>query len=47
VSAKITRHFTSTGRVTNHNGVLEIEMLKESGDIVGVRVHVIAVPRLR
>ena len=38
--------FAATSRVANEDYGLEIEMINQFGQVVGLRVHVVAVPRL-
>src|SRR5882757_3009393 len=46
MTADVASDFTAACGMPNMNGVLEIELLDEFCEIVGVRVHVVAVPRL-
>ena len=47
VRSQVPRHFAAAGRVPHHvYRVLQIEFFEKLREIVGVRIHVIAVPRL-
>jgi pimeloyl-ACP methyl ester carboxylesterase len=46
VPADVASDFAATGRVTDVDRVLQIEVFDERGKIVGVRIQVVAVPRL-
>jgi hypothetical protein len=46
VSPDVTGDFAAARRVANMNRILETEFCCELGQIIGVRVHIIAVPRL-
>jgi hypothetical protein len=46
MATDIASNFAATGGVANVNRVLQIEFLDESRKIVGVSVHVVAVPWL-
>ena len=46
VAADVARDLAAAGRVADVDGVLQVERLDERGEVVGVRVHVVAVPRL-
>ena len=46
VPADITSNFPAARRMADVDGILEIELLDELGEVVGVGVHVVALPRL-
>jgi hypothetical protein len=46
VAAEVARDFAAAGGVADHDGVLEVEEVHEFVEIVGVVVHVVAIPRL-
>src|SRR5882757_4774096 len=46
MTADVASDFAAASGMPNMNGVLEIQFLDEFCEIVGVRVHVVAVPRL-
>ena len=46
VAADIAGDLAAAGRVADVDGVLEVELLDQFREIVGVGVHVVAVPRL-
>src|SRR6185369_9138883 len=46
MTADVASHFTTAGRVAHVNCILEIERFDERVEIVGVRVHVVSIPRL-
>ena len=46
VAAEVAGDFAAAGGVADHDGVLEVEEVVELGEIVGVVVHVVAVPGL-
>jgi len=46
MAADVSRHFTAAGRVSDEDGIFEIELLDERRQVVGVGVHVVAVPWL-
>jgi hypothetical protein len=46
MTADITRDFAAARRVTDQCRVLEVERFDQRGQIVGVGVHVVALPRL-
>ena len=41
VPTDVARHFTSTGRVADHDDVLEIQGLDHGCEVVGISVHVV------
>ena len=46
VAADVTRDLAAAGRMADVDGVLQIQCFHERGEIVGIGVHVVAVPRL-
>src|SRR5215468_827292 len=46
MTTDVTRDFTTTGRVTNMNRVLQIESRCQLGEIVGVCIEIISIPWL-
>src|SRR6202035_2360472 len=45
-SPYIARNFAATGGVTHVHGVLQVELIGQFGEIVGVGVHIVAGPGL-
>ena len=46
MTSNIARHHSPAGGVANQHGVLQIERFHQLGEIIGVGVHVITLPRL-
>jgi hypothetical protein len=46
VPTDVTRDFAPTRRVTNVNGIPQVERLDQRREVVRVRVHVVTIPRL-
>ena len=46
VAADVARHLAAAGRMSDVDGILEVELGDELGEIVGVGVHVVAGPGL-
>jgi hypothetical protein len=46
VAAQVAGDLTTAGGVPNHDSVLKIESFKQSSQIVGVGIRLVAVPRL-
>jgi hypothetical protein len=46
VPANVTRNFAPSSRVPNESDVLQIEFFDERGQVIRVRVHLVAIPRL-
>ena len=46
VPSQIVRHLAAAGGVADVNGVFQIEMRRQSGKVVGIVIHVMAVARL-
>ncbi|MGY4470775.1 hypothetical protein ACVWWK_006484 [Bradyrhizobium sp. LB9.1b] len=46
MAADTARDLASTGRMADHRRALDVERLKQSGEIVGIGIHVVAGPRL-
>ena len=46
MATDIPRDLAATGRMTDMDRVIQIEMLDEFRQVIGISVHVIAVPRL-
>jgi hypothetical protein len=46
VAADVARHFAAAGRVADQHGVLQVQRFDDGGEVVGVGVHVVAVPGL-
>src|ERR1700722_570875 len=46
MAADVTSNFSAPGGVAHMDGVLQVKLFSESGKIVGVRVHIVAVPGL-
>ena len=44
--ADITRNFTAARRMTDVDRIFQIEFLDQLGEIVGISVHIVAVPWL-
>ena len=47
VSGDVVRDFAATGRVSDVDGALQIEMGSQRGQVVGVVIHVVTVAGLR
>jgi hypothetical protein len=37
------RHFAAAGRMTNMDRILQIEMRREFGEIIGIVIHIVSV----
>ena len=46
VAADVASHLAATGRVPDVDGVAQVEVRGQGGQVIGVVVHVVAVPRL-
>src|SRR5271165_591663 len=46
MSPDVAGNFSAAGGVTHVNGVLQVKLLGEGGEIVGIGVHVVAIPGL-
>src|SRR5580698_7711951 len=46
VTANITRHLPTAGGVADMDCVLQVELFREFGEIIGVGIHIVAVPGL-
>ena len=47
VVADVAGDFAAAGGVADEDGVVEVEVVDEAGEVVGIGVHVVAQPRLR
>jgi hypothetical protein len=47
VAADVARHLAAAGREPDERDVAQVELLDQLSQVVGVRVHLVAVPRLR
>jgi hypothetical protein len=45
--ADVTRNLSAASRVAHMDRILEVKLFRQHRKIVGVRIHVVAVPRLR
>src|ERR1700690_1682534 len=46
MAAQIAGNLATPGRVPDHDGILEVKTLEQRGEIIRIRIHIIAVPRL-
>jgi hypothetical protein len=46
MASQIAGNLAAAGGMPDHNDLLEVERVKQNGEIVGVSVHLIAVPSL-
>src|SRR5713101_349494 len=46
MTADIVRHLASAGRMADQNQIVQVELFDELGKVIGILVHVVAVPRL-
>src|SRR5208282_527788 len=46
VASDVMHNLTATGRVADMDGILEIEMRRHRGEVVGIVIHVVAVADL-
>src|SRR5690606_20909385 len=46
MAADVSGHLSTAGRETDEDHIAEIEMLDQLGQVVGIMIHIVSVPRL-